>query len=543
MSNYVTQMTKDGGSPFLVMDEEARAAVSAEASAREASINDVKSIISVDNDQTLFNTSEIQDLNMNLYGETAVKFEFTYGRFIDNGYNLTRKNECVNTGFIAAGLYDFPAAPSGYEFCIYYYDSDSQGTLFYNWTSTAKNKVTVERNAKITFRDASTPSADLSHAEVESIAQNYKLKKYTVPTRYAAGISTDVLKGLYIPNETGWVLERIRCDSDWFRLGVRLSDNTLIINGLNDVGTEYSDTVQTLVNTSTGDVIGYYVLHYTGEDYETTAQSYAPVYANTSSLDANPIIKEYLNREENLVLIGDSIFGFGTENQLAPILRRITDKKVYNCAFGGCTMAERTGVPANYNVFSFVGIADAIYNGSFSAQQAKIGLDNAYPYRYADLASVDWTKPTTIFVDYLNNDITSDIPIGDLWEYTDTASDWDKSTYLGAMIYGLSQIVSKYPHIRIVFFTAKWRYLNSGTSNLPPYVYENGLNLKASDYNEALKNNAERMGVSVYDFTSFGGANAFNKDYMMIDGASHFTIEGYVMFAKLLKNLANSPLM
>lgn len=360
---------------------------------------------------------------------------------------------------------------------------------------------------------------------------------------YINGISTDALKGLYIPNLTGWTFYRIRCYGTWYRFGITLSDGTtVILNGLNDVGTSYSDTVQTLVNPSTGDVIGYYVLHYTGEDYDEDANvNFTPNTQYTSSLDYNPIIKEYLNREENLVLMGDSIFGYADQNQLAPILSKISKKRVFNCGFGGCTMAKMPNAQA-YDPYTFAGISESIVSGDFSTQQAAISLQAAaYPYRYADLVSVDWSKPTTIFVDYINNDFAQNIPLGDPWEYTDASTDWDNTKFVEAMTYGLNKILTEYPHIRVVFFTSKWRFIANGSNVLqPPYVYENSLNLKAKDYNDALLENANRLGVSVYDFHNWGGANAFNASYYMFDGKSHFTIEGYEHFAEVLNNLDKS---
>lgn len=356
-------------------------------------------------------------------------------------------------------------------------------------------------------------------------------------TVFATGIDPDVLTGLYMPGlAPGWKVDRIRARSTMYRLGIKLADNTLIINGLSDVGTSYSDKIHTFVNPATGDVLGYYVLHYKGTDYDVDDKT--PT-AEASSLDNNFIISEYLSREENIVLIGDSVFGYETENELAATLRKISSKKVFNCGFGGCTMAK-TGTTA-YNPLTFAGISESIAAGDFSSQRGAITLNNTYPYRYADLASVDWTKPTTIFVDYINNDLTASVPLGDPWEYTETAVDWDPYKFTEAMTYGLNKILTAYPHIKVVFFTSKWRYIQNAANVLvPPYVYQNTANLKADDYNTALETNAKRLGVSVYDFHKLGGANAFNAGYMMIDGKSHFTIEGYERFATVLNNLDKS---
>ena len=480
---------------------------------------------------------KVNEIDEKVFGKEDISFTFQRGRYIENGYNMNRVTECVNEGYISAGVYDFPIAPLGFEFSIFYYDTDSQGTQYYAWSETAKSKITIERNAKINFRKENLTQIT---AEDLAIVNQYKITKYSTAVEqpvFATGIDKTVLTGLYFPNlASGWMVERIRVRSNMYRLGIKLANNTLIINGLDDTGTAYSDTVQEFVNPSTGEILGYYVLHYKGEDYD--ADDKYPT-ALASSLDNNNIIAEYLSRKENLVLIGDSIFGYGSSNLLAPILRKLSNKRVFNCGFGGCTMAKTAST--SYNPLTFAGIADSIASDDFSDQQGAIGLDNSYPYRYANLAAVDWSKPTTIFVDYINNDFTANIDLGDPWTYTESASDWDVTKFVEAMTYGLNKILTTYPHIRVVFFTSKWRFIaNNSNVLVPPYAYENAGSKKVSDYNNALIENANRLGVSVYDFQNWGGSNAFNASYYMIDGKSHFTIEGYKHFAEVLNNLDKS---
>lgn len=367
-----------------------------------------------------------------------------------------------------------------------------------------------------------------------------ELEKITPKYEYVAGVSDNVLKQLYILDDT-YKLYRVNASANQFRLGFISSDNRSIINGYDVAPEYYSDKVQKLVDLETKKTIAYYVLHYTGTDYYYNKTSGQVVNDNAKSLEYNPIINEYLNRKENIVLIGDSLFGFYYHNILESYLGSISNKKVYNCGFGGCTMTWQTNDGSNnYDKLSFVTVADAIASGDFSALIPSLSLDNAYPLRYTSLTEIDFTKPTTIFINYCNNDITANVPIGNLWEYTDQESDFDKTTLLGAFNYGLSKILTAYPHIRVIQFTEAWRMKKDRNGDsVPPYAYVNSIGKTSKDYDDAIIENANRLGIAVYDYIKNGGRNWFNKDFMQFD-TSHYNEKGYTHFAEILNELDKS---
>lgn len=526
-------------------------------------VTDLKSEINAVADTTERVADVVDTVQDTLFDTVYYHPTWEMGVYAQNGFFPSYRYARAKKKFPKGKYTITPTA--GYYFTVCYYVSDSSGTIVFEnrdvsttFTYTNDFYLSIRKADNSNFTNAEILDAnsyvsisllenDGLVTQFENVSQQVdEIEDYigmnTETLQYVSNISTEVLKGLYVPNITGWTLYRVWTSDDAYRFGITLSDGeTLILNGLSNVGDTYSDAVQKLVNPTTGEVVGYYVLHFTGEEYYKTGP-YTPNETYTSSLDYNPIIKEYLERKENLVLIGDSIFGFGDENQLAPLLSKISKKKIFNCGFGGCTMVKQNSAVA-YNPLTFSGVADSIASGDFTAQKNAIGLQSAYPYRYADLASVDWSKPTTIFVDYINNDITQNSPLGNLWAYTDTENDWDVYKFTEAMTYGLKKILGTYPHIRVVFFTSKWRFVESSGTLLPPYAYVNGLSLKAEDYNNALKENANRLGVSVYDFLNYGCSNAFNANYMNINGTSHFTAEGYEHFAELLNNLDKSFIM
>ena len=161
-------------------------------------------------------------------------------------------------------------------------------------------------------------------------------------------------------------------------------------------------------------------------------------------------------------------------------------------------------------------------------------MNQAYPYRLASLKEIDFTKPTTILVDYVNNDITGNIPVGDIWEDVES---YNKQTFLGAFNYGLKTILEKYPHIRIVQFTPAWRFIN----NASPSDYVNDISKHISDYRNAIIENADACGVSVFDYFRYGGRNKYNIGQYQSD-PTHYNVDGYVKFAKILDRVDKSYL-
>lgn len=483
-------------------------------------------------------SEDVNALNYEIFGKQKLSFKFQRGRYIQNGYNMERLVECVNDGYIEAGLYDFPKPPNGMDFSVFYYDSDRQGTLFYAWNDVERIGLRIERRAKINFRN--TDITALSDDDLRMV-ESYKITKYneTSSPVFADGIPSDVLVGFYVPENSllrtsTWNFNRVYVEADNYRVGLNINDD-VVIKGENVTPDYYSDMLHTLSDNN-GNVLAYYILHYIGTPYYTTKTHDHTELVYDSN--ANKKISEYLARKENLVLIGDSIFGNYGKNQLEPMLRRESDKQVFNCGFGGCMMSYRTENGSDpWDSLTFVSIADAVASGDFSRVRNAINLNNGYPPRYASLVSVDWTKPTTIIVDYVNNDITGNIALGNLWSDGQTESEWNKHTFLGAMLYGIKKIITRYPHIRFVFCTPVWRYMFEQDF----WTYTNNIGIKASEYRDAIIENCKLTGISCFDLTTRSGRNPWNIEYLQED-ASHWNEKGYERFAKLLNAVDKSDL-
>jgi hypothetical protein len=462
---------------------------------------------------------------------------FSFGRFDTSGYINNGDKRWIRSQIFEEGKYTFPALPSGFEYNIFKYNSDSSGTSSLSYR-TGSYTGYIDGKFIVNIRHEVNPNqTDFNYSEITNIRENFKITIYKGVKTFINNADTEVLKEFYLLDNS-YTPYGLIAKSNMFRMKLKDSNNNIIVNGYNVAPAYYSDMVQSFVDVRTGNIVAYYVLHYKGTDYDIDSNSWSFTSAVTD-VNNSPKIKEYLNREENIVLIGDSIFGFYALNVLEPLLRTITNKKIYNCGFGGCRMSWKEADGSdNYDVYSFVSVIDSIIANDYSQQIANMSLDNAYPLRVASLRSIDWSKPTTLLVNYVNNDFTAGVNLGDLWDYEDALTDFNKQTLLGAFNYGMKKLLTSKPEIKLIQFTSAWRVM--GTNSEPPYVYTNSLNLKPTDYNEAIKNNATRIGISVYDFFNFAGRNYFNGEDVLQFDRSHYNEKGYKRLAHIIKALDES---
>ena len=465
---------------------------------------------------------------------------FKRGSFEATGWKTAYTGtKLICTQVFEAGIYDIKC-PAGSQYSIFTYVDDNTGTQVFGWGKTNRTYEFFDPFVLTLRHDSPTPwsTTDYLADDISEIEASDMLKKHvgvyerSVVTKF----DRDVVREFYLL-DSSYTLTGITADSTKYRISLKDSSDTVIVNGTNAGPEFYSDKLQELIDPNTLDIIGYIVIHYPGSDY---AVSYAGVTVTKygQSLDYNPVIKEYLSREENLVLIGDSLFGYGNDNILKMMLMAESKKKIFNCGFGGCRMSWRTADGSNAaDPFTFVSVADAIVSGDYSAQLLHVYDENAWKWRLSDLMNIDWSKKTTVFVAYVNNDITGNVSIGDLWNYDDVLTDFNKQELLGAFNYGLAKLLEKYAGVNVVEFTSMYRRL--GSDNLPPYLYENSLGLKATDYDAAIKDNASRIGISVYDMFREAGRNWYNKDFYQQD-PSHYNNEGFALFAKILDAVDSS---
>ncbi|MDR0228064.1 MAG: hypothetical protein LBI72_03255 [Flavobacteriaceae bacterium] len=154
--------------------------------------------------------------------------------------------------------------------------------------------------------------------------------------------------------------------------------------------------------------------------------------------------------------------------------------------------------------------------------------------------NIDLTKPTTIYCKYIDNDITGEALIGDFWLFGEVLTDYDKTTFLGAMNYVVQRLTSAYPHVKWVFFSESWRLKEDRYGvKVPPYLFENSAGNVGLIYSIKEKENCERIGLSFFDFVENGIQNSFNNSEYFVD-ATHFNYNGWKLFSEKLKDLYKS---
>ncbi|MGE0856880.1 MAG: hypothetical protein AB7L18_12390, partial [Hyphomicrobiaceae bacterium] len=181
-----------------------------------------------------------------------------------------------------------------------------------------------------------------------------------------------------------------------------------------------------------------------------------PLVNDRSALDAVSLRAQKAAKSglfgKKVVVLADSIY------ELTSLHSRIglaTGATVYKTAFGGCAMAQRGVTPTDYDRFSFAHLADAIATGDWSAQVAANTTLSGPPTndnnsaQLAILQALDFDTVDIIIVGYMANDFYSDVPLG-----TDT--DTVRTTFKGAINYGIQTIQNAFPHIQFIFHSHTW---------------------------------------------------------------------------------------
>ena len=161
---------------------------------------------------------------------------------------------------------------------------------------------------------------------------------------------------------------------------------------------------------------------------------------------------------KTIVNFGDSIFGNKRPpNDISSMIAKYTGANVINCAFGGCRMAQHTG---HWDAFSMYRLAYSVANNDWALQDEAILHEDRTSYAevpLANLKAIDFSKVDVITIGYCTNDFGGNIELEDNEENL-----YDCSTFGGAFRYSLEQILTAYPHIRIVTLGAIFRtYLDS----------------------------------------------------------------------------------
>ena len=217
---------------------------------------------------------------------------------------------------------------------------------------------------------------------------------------------------------------------------------------------------------------------------------------------------------ENIVFFGDSIFGmYRDDTSVANRFAEITGANVYNVGFGGCRMSVHP--TSGYGEFSMWALADAIYNGDWTSQDAAASNgSNYFPEQLNVLKNIDFNTVDRIVIHYGTNDFTGNIQI-------DNADNpLDHTTLCGALRYSLEKLLTKYPHLRVYISAPAFRYwLND--NEVYPNTHTNGNGKLLTDFIDALADTAKEYGIPVLDNYHELGVNKLNVPTFIEDGAHH----------------------
>ena len=200
---------------------------------------------------------------------------------------------------------------------------------------------------------------------------------------------------------------------------------------------------------NTGDPTNYYVIN------NSSIYAVASVTPNSFNLQGKTV-----------VCFGDSLTGnFLPPYDYPSMIANLTGATVINMGVGGATMAYRDS--HDRKEWSMVALTNAIINGDYSAQAASslsinyvsdgangwtdTGVDYI-PARISALESLDLSAVDYVTIAYGTNDWANGNHVDNSLNPLDT------TTYLGALRYCIENLLTAYPHLKILVISPAWRF-------------------------------------------------------------------------------------
>lgn len=253
-----------------------------------------------------------------------------------------------------------------------------------------------------------------------------------------------------------------------------------------------------------------------------------PVFRKGESTDlleidkrVSDIEKEISGKETtNILSVGDSTIGnYDDASSVTQQIARFLSASVTNVGFGGCRMGKHAQY---WDAFSFYRLMAELVKDNSDPTKWKIqdeaiaaGLNGTwstmpgyFPSRLERLKKVDMNKINILTIGYGQNDYTGGNPIDNLENLLDI------NTFCGALRYGLSKFMAKFPHIKVLIYTPTYRiwfnedktfkedsdtidYAETGT--LPEYV-DKEIEV-AKEFKVSYLDSYRNMGVNKYNYS------------------------------------------
>lgn len=218
--------------------------------------------------------------------------------------------------------------------------------------------------------------------------------------------------------------------------------------------------------------------------------------------------------DKQVVFFGDSVTqNFeGEERSYPDVVNQKTGVQAINLGFGGTSMSLHPN--ASFDSFAFHSLADAIVSSDFSEQ--KLALEDPEVPAYFDekltaLEELNWNEVDIISIMYGANDWGNPL---------ENSSDlMDISTFKGSGRYSLDKLLTKYPHLQVLFIPMTYRFWPE-YDNLDTDSSVNAYGLKPYQYSDAMMELAKEFKFPYVDTLYSLGINKYNRSlyFNSIDG-------------------------
>lgn len=197
---------------------------------------------------------------------------------------------------------------------------------------------------------------------------------------------------------------------------------------------------------------------------------------------------------------------------------------LFNAGIGGSTMTVGNG--------SFCSVVDAVTSGDFTAIKEHIQtLSKEYAgqgfeglvAQYNKIQSLDFANVDFVVIAYGTNDWTAGKSI-------DNSNDlYDKTTVCGALRYGVKELLSKYPHLRLYVFTPSFRSRMGDDKKQTSDEYVNAASgLYLSAIVDGIENCCKELHIPCKNMYNESNINKYNWDSYTVDG-THRNETGYAL--------------
>ncbi|MFL0864780.1 SGNH/GDSL hydrolase family protein [Vibrio parahaemolyticus] len=233
-----------------------------------------------------------------------------------------------------------------------------------------------------------------------------------------------------------------------------------------------------------------------------------------------------------IAYFGDSIVEFGT---LPEQLGNLLDAEVYKMGFGGCRMAYHS--MSIYNPMSMCQISGNIKSGDFTSLidgAEALFLDKGDDNRTqaALVRDTNWSEVDLVIIAFGTNDFSGNVPIG-------TPSAFGPETFLGAMNKVVDDLLTAYPHLKLVFLTPIYRARFASGDGLNSDDHPNASDLYLLDYVDAILSQSKLHKVVSKDMYRTSNIGKLTSDYYLSDGV-HPSSKGYTHLARKVAGLLRS---